>query len=172
MKEGIPVYVAMAPTLPDEGEKELKETLKKISSLKPVTIFHEPINLRAENLSRIEAKARSKGRHIKSEVFKTKGRWWEYAFGQFFLIEKICDELKLPEGALHQWPDKILDSPTGFLRMKKSIAERTNGQGGFTKKLQEEAEHQWENCFKPWIDYWHNTSSRISKWPPLKPNWK
>ena len=172
VKEGIPVYVAMAPTLPDEGEKELRETLRRISTLKPVTIFHEPINLRAENLARIEAKARSKGRSIKTEVFKTKGRWWEYAFEQFFLVEQLCDELKLPEGVLHQWPDKDLASENGFLRMKKNIAERSLGQGGFTKKLKEEAENEWKSAYKPWIDYWHDTSKRISAWPPQTPKWK
>jgi len=172
VEAGVHVYVALAPTIPDEGENELRETIRTLMEFNPVTLFHEPINLRAENLARIEAKARSKGRSIKTEVFKTKGRWWEYAFEQFFLVEQLCDELKLPEGVLHQWPDKDLASENGFLRMKKNIAERSLGQGGFTKKLKEEAENEWKSAYKPWIDYWHDTSKRISAWPPQTPKWK
>jgi len=170
VKEGIPVYVAMAPTLPDEGESELRETIKKIMTLNPVTLFHEPINLRAENLARIEAKAHSLGRSIRSEVFRTRERWREYAFEQFALVDKLCDELNVPDGVLHQWPDKVLGSKAGFLKMKRAVAEREKGAVGVTKKALENHEEEWREHHEPWIKYWQNPKERISAWPPVKPS--
>jgi len=165
VQEGIPVFVAMAPTLPDEGESELRETISKLMTLNPVTIFHEPINLRAENLARIEAKAHSLGRSIRSDVFRSRERWREYAFSQFALVDRICDELGVPEGVLHQWPDEDLASKNGFLKMKKAIAEREFGPDSFTKDAQANADEEWELVYEPWINYWHNPEERISAWP-------
>lgn len=165
VQEGIPVFVAMAPTLPDEGESELRETISKLMTLNPVTIFHEPINLRAENLARIEAKAHSLGRSIRSDVFRSRERWREYAFSQFALVDRICDELGVPEGVLHQWPDEDLASKNGFLKMKKAIAERELGPDSFTKDAQANADEEWELVYEPWINYWHNPEERISAWP-------
>ena len=165
VQEGIPVYVAMAPTLPDEGEAELRETISRIMSLNPVTLFHEPINLRAENLARIEAKAHSLGRSVRSDVFRSRERWREYAFEQFALVDKICNELGVPEGVLHQWPDEDLASKNGFLKMKKAISERELGPDSFTKDAQAKANKEWELVYEPWINYWHNPDERISAWP-------
>jgi len=169
VQEGIPVYVAMAPTLPDEGEAELRETIENIMTLNPVTLFHEPINLRAENLARIEAKAHSLGRSVRSDVFRSRERWREYAFEQFALVDKICDELGVPDGVLHQWPDEDLASKKGFVEMKKAIAVREHGPEAFSKAAQDNAESEWVEHCKPWIDYWHNPSERISAWPSANP---
>ncbi|MBE0540717.1 MAG: hypothetical protein IH623_04970 [Verrucomicrobia bacterium] len=37
----------------------MRATLQAVAEIKPVTIFHEPINIRAENVERIEAHARA-----------------------------------------------------------------------------------------------------------------
>jgi DNA repair photolyase len=170
--EGIPVYVALAPTLPDEGEKELRNILERIKSLKPVTIFHEPINLRAENLSRIETQAKSLGRTIRGDVFKSHARWREYAFHQCALVDKIALDLKIPDGVLHQWPDKALSSKSGFMEMKRMQAERQFKTRSLSTKQLEEAEKEWSQEKFPWLQYWHNPSERISAWPPRVNSWK
>ena len=53
-KAGLHVYVAIAPTYPECDEADLRATLKAVAELEPITIFHEPINIRAENVARIE----------------------------------------------------------------------------------------------------------------------
>ncbi len=58
---GLHVYVAMAPTYPECDEADLHATLKAVAEVNPVTIFHEPINIRAENVARIEAHAKELG---------------------------------------------------------------------------------------------------------------
>ena len=60
---GLHVYVAIAPTYPECDRDDLRETLTAIAELEPITIFHEPINIRAENVARIKAHAEEIGRH-------------------------------------------------------------------------------------------------------------
>jgi DNA repair photolyase len=55
------VYVAVAPTYPECDEADLRATLQAVAEIKPVTIFHEPINIRAENVERIKAHATALG---------------------------------------------------------------------------------------------------------------
>lgn len=161
---GVHVYVALAPTLPDEGETELRTTIQTLAALNPVTIFHEPINLRAENVARIEAKAQELGRTITSSVFQSREHWREYAFKQFQLVDKIVGDLNLSAGVLHQWPDKALASQAGFLRMKAMQFERDRGLS-FTKELRQSAEDEWNTEVLPWLQYWHNPVERVSAWP-------
>jgi len=165
VEEGIPIFVALAPSFPEQGEAELRETIQALMELKPYTIFHEPINTRAENVARIEAQAEALGLKINSGVFRTKERWREYAFHQLSLVEKICDDLNVPEGVLHLWPDKDLASHDGFISMKQMQAEREHGGGAFTKELKAKAEAEWKEQWEPWIKYWHNPEERISAWP-------
>ncbi len=65
---GLHVYVAMAPTYPECDEADLRATLTAVSELEPITIFHEPINIRAENVARIEAQAELLGVRLRTEV--------------------------------------------------------------------------------------------------------
>jgi DNA repair photolyase len=58
---GLHVYVALAPTYPECDEADLRATLQAVAELEPITIFHEPINIRAENVARIEAQAAGHG---------------------------------------------------------------------------------------------------------------
>ena len=164
VEAGLHVYVALAPSLPDQSEEELRSTIEKIMTLNPVTLFHEPINLRAENAKRIEAKANELGRSINSAVFQTREAWREYAFNRFSLVDKICNELGVPNDILHQWPDPDLASKAGFMKMKKMQELRDMGST-FTKALREEAEYEWQNGWLPWLQYWHNPAERISAWP-------
>ncbi len=161
---GIHVYVAMAPTLPDEGEAALRKTMETLAAFNPVSIFHEPINLRAENVARIEAKARELGRTVNSSVFQSRESWRGYAFTQFALVDKIAQEMNLADGVLHQWPDKTLASKPGFMRMKAMQAERDLGSS-FSTQLRKAASDEWSTSVLPWLQYWHNPKERVSNWP-------
>lgn len=173
VEAGLHVYVALAPTLPDEGEKELRKTLTEIAKLKPISIFHEPINLRADNVLRIEKKAHELGRTIQTGVFKSKAHWREYAFAQFLLVEKIARELKIPEGVLHLWPDKTLGTKSAFVDMKRAQIEREYGPRGLSRKQLAQIDEEWSENYAPWINYWHKPAERISSWPGIRmPKWK
>jgi DNA repair photolyase len=75
----------------------------------PLTIFAEPINIRAENVARIAAHARTLGLKMRVEVFANRRVWEDYALGQLRLIEQIAVEQGLAP-RLHLWPDHLLGS--------------------------------------------------------------
>ncbi len=134
---GLHVYVAMAPTYPECDETDLRATLKAVAELEPITIFHEPINIRAENVARIEDQAESLGVRLKTEVFATRESWQNYAVNALHTVSEIAKELGI-EKHLHLWPDKSLGS--------QSLADRMPNPKKYLKRL----EH-----------WWH----RISEWP-------
>ena len=136
-KAGLHVYVAMAPTYPECDEADLRATLKAVAELDPITIFHEPINIRAENVARIEDQAESLGVRLKTEVFATRESWQDYAVNALHTVSEIAKELGI-EKHLHLWPDKSLGSQSLVNRMRKPQQ--------YLKRL----EHWW---------------NRISEWP-------
>lgn len=169
VNRGLNVFVAVAPTLPDEGEDELRALFETVAEFKPITIFHEPINVRAENVARIEARAAEVGIQINSGVFTSREEWREYAFGQLLLAERIAREIGLPEGVFHSWPDPDLASKNGFVSMRRMVHLRDQGPEKFAKKT---AEAEWDASYGPWIKYWHNAEERISSWPGIRmPVW-
>lgn len=95
---GLNVYVAMSPTYPECDEKDLRATLTAIAELDPVTIFHEPINVRGNNLERLPVAARM-----------AMADWKAYALGQFGMVYRIAGELGISEH-LHFLPDDSLES--------------------------------------------------------------
>ncbi len=133
---GLHVYVAMAPTYPECEEGALRATLATVGTLNPITIFHESINIRAENVARIEEHAQSLGLAVRSDVFATKEAWQDYALSSLRTVERIAKELKLSE-RLHLWPDKALGS-------KAAIARSNNPETHIA-----------------WLNKWWN---RISEW--------
>jgi DNA repair photolyase len=68
---GLNVYVAVAPTYPECDEEDLRATLEAVADLEPVTVFHEPINIRAENVTRIHTHAATVGVTLNTGVFGT-----------------------------------------------------------------------------------------------------
>ncbi len=134
---GLNVYVAVAPTYPECDEMDLRATLKAVGELKPITIFHEPINIRAENVARIEEQAESVGVPLKTEVFATRESWQDYAVKALHTVSELAKELGIKKH-LHLWPDKSLGSQSLVERMKKP------------REYQER------------LDYWW---TRISEWP-------
>ena len=187
VEQGLHVYVALAPTMPEQSEADLRQTMEAIAELKPMTIFHEPINIRAGNVARIKAEAQSLAegvrsahservlkqlKSMRSEVFDTNETWREYAFKRFEMVDKIAREMNLPEGVLHQWPDKVLATQDPFMKMKLMQAARSSNVVRLSTAQREEAEAEWVGI-KAWIDYWHSPNERISSWPGIRmPKWK
>lgn len=104
---GLHVYVAMAPTYPECDEADLARTIEAIAALDPVTVFHEPINIRAENVARIAAHAVTLGVELRTEVFDRKASWAQYSMDQLRAVERIAAGWGLLD-RLHLWPDEGL----------------------------------------------------------------
>ena len=143
---GLHVFVAMAPTYPECNDTDLRATLKAMVDLQPMTIFHEPINVRAENVARMQAEAGRLGLSLRTDVFATRETWQDYAIESLRTVERVTEELGI--GArLHLWPDKSLGSQTALRQMA-----RRRGEDPATLLL--------------WLQrYW----SRISEWPSAQP---
>ncbi|HYY28965.1 MAG TPA: hypothetical protein VE860_13520 [Chthoniobacterales bacterium] len=103
------VYVAIAPTYPECDEQDLRATLAAIAELDPLTIFHEPINLRADNALKIAAVAQEVGILMRPDVFETREAWRAYALHSLKTVWKLAGEMRLRH-RLHLWPDKSLGS--------------------------------------------------------------
>jgi DNA repair photolyase len=112
---GLHVYVTLAPTYPEYDEADLRATLTAIKELDPITIFHEPINVRGENVGRIQVHADKLGIKVNTEVFATQEVWEKYAIDQLKLVERIAAELGVAD-RLHSWPDKSFETKTSLAR--------------------------------------------------------
>jgi DNA repair photolyase len=134
---GLHVYVALAPTYPECDEADLRATLKAVAELEPITVFHEPINIRAENVARIKAQAASLDVPLRTEVFATRESWQAYAVKALHSVAELAKEFGI-EKHLHLWPDKSLGS--------QSLANRMQNPDKYLRRL----EH-----------WWH----RVSEWP-------
>jgi DNA repair photolyase len=134
---GLHVYVAMAPTYPECDEVDLRATLKAVAELEPITIFHEPINIRAENVARIQKHAADLGIRLRTEVFDTRDTWQDYAVNALHTVAELAKELRV-YNQLHLWPDKSLGSPSLVKHMPKP------------QKYRKRLEHWWR---------------RVSEWP-------
>lgn len=134
---GLHVYVACAPTYPECGEEDLRATLTAVRDLDPITVFHEPINIRAENVERIKNTATALGVTLNTSVFASRDAWQDYAVRALTTVEKISGELGLAD-RLHLWPDKSLGT-------KARVANMPDPAG-----------------FQNWLNRWWH---RISEWP-------
>ena len=116
---------------------ETNATLKAVKELKPITIFHEPINIRAENVARIAAQAAALGIALKTEVFATREAWQDYALESLHNVHQLAKDLGI-EDRLHLWPDASLANQSLLARVPKPKV--------FLRRL----------------EYWWN---RVSEWP-------
>ena len=138
---GLHVYVAVAPTYPECDEADLRATLRAVAEFEPVTIFHEPINIRAENVERIRSHAGELGVKLETDVFETREQWQDYAVNSLRTVERLADELGIAN-RLHLWPDKSL------------------GSIGVANRISNPTEHL------RWLRRWWE---RISEWPESRP---
>lgn len=142
-QEGIPLCVMMAPTFAECGRDDLRATLEAVKPLNPLTIFHEPINIRADNAQRIADHAKTLGVSVDTSVFSSRKAWEHYALRSFADMEAMAKEVGVYD-QLHLWVDGALGTQT------------------FLKKTPDPVRHQ------AWVGYWWN---RISEWPgkPARP---
>lgn len=136
-KAGLNVYVAMAPTYPECDEEDLAVTLQAVADLDPATVFHEPINIRAENVERIRHHGHELGITLKTDVFETRERWRDYAISALRTVERLAIQTGVSD-RLHLWPDKSL----GNARIANQMVR---------------PEEYWG-----WLEKWW---SRVSEWP-------
>ncbi len=115
---GLHVYVAVAPTYPECDDADLRATLRAVAEVEPVTIFHEPINIRAENVERINSQAESLGITLRTDVFASRERWQDYAVNALRTVERLAAEVGVAD-RLHLWPDKSLGNVGVANRMPK-----------------------------------------------------
>ncbi len=134
---GLNVYVAVAPTYPECDEVDLRATLNAVAALDPVTIFHEPINIRGENGRRIQAEAALIGVKLRTDVYATPQQWRSYAIGALMTVERLAIEIGVIN-RLKLWPDASLGT-------KVTLREARNPE-----------------ATQLWLNYWW---SRVSAWP-------
>jgi DNA repair photolyase len=135
-KAGLHVYVALAPTYPECDESDLRATLEAVAEIEPITIFHEPINIRAENVARIAAHAQGLGVTLRTDVFSTRESWETYAISSLHTVFEISHQIGISD-RLHLWPDKSLGS-------QRTVAKMQNPRK-YLKRL-----HHWWNRVSEW----------------------
>src|ERR1035441_7769627 len=94
---GLHIYVAMAPTYPECDEADLRATLSAVAQLDPITVFHEPINVRAENVARIKAHAEALGIQLRTDVFATRQAWQDYAVASLRSVQSLAEALGMAD---------------------------------------------------------------------------
>ena len=140
--EGIPIFVAVAPVYPECDAADMRATLEAVKALNPHTVFMEPINIRAENVARIEEHANTLGATVNTEVFKSAEKWRDYAVNQLLEFEDIARSLDIGDDVLHLWPDKSLGSKDCIKQFKNDGPEK----------------------YESWLNrHWN----KISAWPTL-----
>lgn len=170
---GIPVYVAVAPTYPECDEADLSRTLTEIAKLDPVTVFHEPINIRADNVERIQAHAQAIGKPTRLEVFATKEAWFRYSMDQLLLVQRLADEVGLAD-RLHLWPDPGLKSQPTFMAVRRAEREQTHPERNWSKDelaQHHELDEEAYAAHVAWLEGWW---ARVSEWPgkPAETGWQ
>lgn len=138
---GLNVYVAVAPVYPECDRADMEATLRAVKELDPVTIFMEPINIRAENVQRIEAHAASMGQRLNTHVFASPQIWREYAITQLREFEVFAERLGLAD-RLHLWPDQSLGSADALRQFDDLITSQPS--------------------YRQWLQHHWN---KISAWP-------
>lgn len=132
---GLNVFVALAPVYPDCDAEDMNATLRAVRELNPVTVFMEPINIRAENVRRIEEHARGEGIALRTDVFATTEAWRHYAYNQMLAFEDIATSLDFEHSQIHLWPDASLGAKDAIKQFRD---------------------------LRPWLDrHWN----KISAWP-------
>jgi DNA repair photolyase len=171
-KFGLHVYVAVAPTYPECDAADLRATLQAVKELDPVTISHEQINIRAENVARIEGHAKELGVELNTSVFETPAAWRRYSIDALRTVHRLMDELGMVD-RLKLWPDAALAAKGPFLKIRKEEFEKANpsvtltkNQAAILKRLNLE-EHQQ---FQTWLQGWWD---KVSEWPgvPTQISW-
>lgn len=113
--------------------------------LNPLTVFMEPVNIRAENVARIQQNAASIGEKVNTEVFDSPFAWRRYAMTALSDMELAALKSGMDD-RLHLWPDASLGTASATADIVKAF-ENCN---------------QTAEGHRLWIEQRWN---RISEWP-------
>jgi len=112
------VSVVLRPALQSDCKTSAGFRATVSEEVDPITIFHEPINIRAENVERIRDYAESVGACIRSDVFEIRQAWESYALESLKVVHDVASHLGL-KNRLHLWPDRSLGSTAVVERMSR-----------------------------------------------------
>lgn len=152
-KAGLNVFVAVAPTYPECDTHDMVATMRAVKELDPVTVFHEPINIRAENVARIEAHAKSIGATVRTGVFETPEKWRNYSLIQMHEFENLASRFGL-SARLHLWPDQSLGSKSARAQFEKP--------NSWASILNPESYDAWLNRHWNKISAWPQTQNKVA----------
>lgn len=138
-----------------------------MKKLEPITIYHEPINIRSENVERIATHAAKLGVEFKAETFKPFSSWAGYAIRQLMQVQSIATELEIQD-RLHLWPDPDLMFTAKGAKAntsKQAFLERLTSEYGVPEAEVEAVSER----YTAWLQQWWR---RISEWPGMtQPAW-
>ncbi|NDE97673.1 MAG: hypothetical protein EB034_05255, partial [Verrucomicrobia bacterium] len=142
-------------------------TLTAVKALNPFTIFHEPVNVRADNIARIARHAEAEGLVVNTEVFDTRNDWSVYALGSLRTVQRLAQELDV-EHKLHLWPDAGLESENCFHEIRRAAWKRQHPGLKLTLEQRSELKRLGDIAYaehRVWLGGWW---SRISEWPGVE----
>jgi len=166
------VYVAIAPTYPECDEADLRRTLDALASIKLVCIYHEPINIRADNVERMKRTVEKAGQKSNLDVFLTRQNWVRYSMNQLFMVQRLAAEY----GLLHRlklWPDPHLHAEGTFFKVCAG-----NREAGFdvdteaALRSHERWLHAWWNRLSPWPGVPAQETGKPRKFLPTRRFWR
>lgn len=163
---GLKVFVAVAPTYAECDEADVRATLTAVKPLNPFTVYHEPINVRAENIARIAEHAKAEGKELNTAVFANANSWRVYAMDSLRMVQRLAGEVGLLD-RLHLWPDSGLESESAFQAIRKADWVQRHGDVKLTKEQKAELKRLNDAAYvehTAWLQGWW---SRISEWPGL-----
>jgi hypothetical protein len=83
-----------APTVTTNPD-DFVATFNAIRSLDPLSVFHKPINIRADNIRRIAGHARRLGVCLQTDVFATRESWQNYAIQSLLAMKQAARQAGL-----------------------------------------------------------------------------
>ncbi len=164
---GLNIFVAVAPTYAECDEADVRATLTAVKALNPLTIYHEPINVRADNIERIARHAEAEGKVLNTAVFDTPNAWRVYAMDALRMVQRVAQELGL-EHKLHLWPDAGLESENCFHEIRRAAWKRQHPDLQLTREQRAELKRLGDIAYQEhrvWLGVWW---SRISEWPGVE----
>lgn len=117
---GIPTFVAIAPVFPECDDTDIRNTVEAVAKTDVATIFAEPVNIRAQNVGRIQSHAAQLGVQLNTDVFRDDDAWQSYAIKTLKTVESIAEQLGV-RGRLHLWPDATLGTKTALRRLPQQL---------------------------------------------------
>jgi DNA repair photolyase len=161
---GLYVYVAVAPLYAECDAADIEKTFLAIRDINPITVFVEPVNVRADNVPRIEAHGAEIGEVLNTAVFANGGAWRKYALGQLMTVQQIARKLGMEEH-LHLWPDSALGAKGPFFDLRREEFRKAN-PGGWESRSErqrrKEADRLAYDELHRWLSSWWD---RVSEWP-------